>query len=123
MLFQKSENGTKTILIIYVDDIILTGDIISKMGTLKRSLETEFEVKDLGQMQYFLGMEVAMSKGGISVSQRKYIYNFLKEIGMLGCKPSDIPIDTGSKIEDDGNVDQKDRYQRLAGKSPIPHST
>lgn len=59
----------KTILIVYVDDIILTGDNIVEIERLKKSLAMEFKVKDLGQMRYFLGMEVARSKKGISVSQ------------------------------------------------------
>ena len=62
-----------TILIVYVDDIVLTGDDIGEVERLKKVLATEFEVKDLGQMRYFLGMEVAKSRKGISISQRKYV--------------------------------------------------
>ena len=68
-MFFKQRNGKKIILIVYVDDIILTGDDIEEMGRLKKVLATEFEVKDLGKMRYFLRMEVARSKKGISVSQ------------------------------------------------------
>ena len=57
-----------TILIVYVDDIILTRDDTGKVERLKKVLATEFEVKVLGQMQYFLGMEVARSRKGISIS-------------------------------------------------------
>ena len=49
-MFFKQRNGKKTILIVYVDDIILTGDDIEEMGRLKKVLATEFEVKDLGKM-------------------------------------------------------------------------
>lgn len=59
-----------------------------------RSLATEFEVKDLGEMRYFLGMEVTRSKKGINVSQRKYIHDLLTKIDMHGCNPRDKPIDT-----------------------------
>lgn len=55
-------------MIVYVDDIVLTGDIIVEIERLKKSLVTEFEIKDLGSMQYFLGMEVARSKRSINVS-------------------------------------------------------
>ena len=96
-MFFKQRNGKKTILIVYVDDIILTGDDIEEMGRLKKVLATEFEVKDLGKMRYFLRMEVARSKKGISVSQWKYTLDLLTETGMLGCKPSDTPIKVGKK--------------------------
>ena len=115
-MFFKQRNGKKTILIVYVDDIILTGDDIEEMGRLKKVLATEFEVKDLGQMQYFLGMEVARSKRGISVSQRKYTLDLLTETGMLGCKPSDTPIEAGKRTENVGKPVDREKYQRLVGK-------
>ena len=68
MFFQQSENGKKTILIVYVDDIILTGDNVVEMERLKKVLAIEFEVKDLGQMRYFFRIEVARSNKGIAVS-------------------------------------------------------
>ena len=90
-----------TILIVYVDDIILTGDNTREVERLKKVLATEFEVKDLSQMRYFLGMEVAKSRKGISISQRKYVLDLLTETGMLGCKPSDTPIKARKKTEND----------------------
>ena len=62
-LFTKhAASGKRAILIMYVDDIIITGDDIQKITTLKQRLRDEFEVKDLETMKYFLGMEVAKSK-------------------------------------------------------------
>ena len=58
-------------IVVYVDDIILTGDDVSEMNQLKTSILSTFEIKDLGTLRYFLGMEVARSKKGIVVSQRK----------------------------------------------------
>ncbi|XP_022858592.1 uncharacterized protein LOC111379452 [Olea europaea var. sylvestris] len=86
------------------------------MEKLKKSLAIEFEVKDLGQMQYFLGMEVARSHKGISILQRKYVLDLLIETGILGCKPSDTPIDAEKRIKNAGNSVDIDRYQRLVGK-------
>ena len=54
-------------------------------------------MKDLGQMKYFLRMEVARSKTSISISQRKYILDLLKETGMLRCKPASKPMDPNHK--------------------------
>ena len=110
--------GKLAIIIIYVDDIILTGNHEEKIDLLKKLLTKEFEIKDLGNLKYFLGMEIARSKKGIAVSQRKYVLDLLNETRMLGCKPVETPMDSTVKLEEsDGSppVD-KGRYQRLMGK-------
>ena len=104
------------ILIVYVDDIIRTGDNTREVERLKKVLATKFEVKDLGQMWYFLGMEVAKSRKGISISKRKYVLDLLIEIGMLGCKLSDTPIKARKMIESDEKPVDRERYQRLVGR-------
>ncbi|RVW93958.1 Retrovirus-related Pol polyprotein from transposon RE1 [Vitis vinifera] len=84
---------------------------------MKKHLAKEFEIKDLGYLRYFLGMEVVRSKKGIFFSQHKYVLDLLKETGMLGCKPADTPMDSTKKIGTEKNsapVD-KGRYQRLIG--------
>lgn len=91
-----TENRT-TILIVYVDDIILTGDHEEELDRLKEKLAKEFEIKDLGTLKYFLGMEVVRSKRGIFISQRKYILDLLTETGMLGCKFAATPMDSTTK--------------------------
>ena len=66
-----SREGKVAILIVYVDDIILTGDDFEELKRLKKRLVTDFKIKDLGALKYFLGMEFARSKEGIFVNQRK----------------------------------------------------
>ena len=68
MFFKFSEEGKTTILIVYVDDIILTRDDVFGIDHLKKELAKEFEMKDLSLLRYFLGMEVALSKTGIVVT-------------------------------------------------------
>ncbi|RVX15531.1 Retrovirus-related Pol polyprotein from transposon RE1 [Vitis vinifera] len=98
-LFVKKSHARKmAILIVYVDDIILSGNDMEELQNLKKYLSEEFEVKDLGNLKYFLGMEVARSRKGIIVSQIKYILDLLKETGMLGCKPIDTPMDSQKKL-------------------------
>ncbi|RVW51678.1 Retrovirus-related Pol polyprotein from transposon RE1 [Vitis vinifera] len=91
---------------------------MAKNQNLKKYLSEEFEVKDLGNLKYFLGMEVARSRKGIVVSQRKYILDLLKETGMLGCKPIDTPMDSQKKlgIEKESTPVDRGRYQRLVGR-------
>ncbi|CAN1753617.1 Retrovirus-related Pol polyprotein from transposon TNT 1-94 [Linum perenne] len=105
-----------TILIVYVDDIIITGDDEREINLLKQKLAGEFETKDLGEMKYFLGMEVARSTKGIILSQRKYIIDLLTETGMLGCKPAETPMETTLKFDQAGKPTDRGRYQRLVGK-------
>ncbi|RVX07727.1 putative transposon Ty5-1 protein YCL074W [Vitis vinifera] len=65
-LFYRHNDGKVTILIVYVDDIIVTGNDPMEMEQLKGKLAFEFETKDLRPLRYFLGMEVARNKSGIS---------------------------------------------------------
>jgi len=119
MFVKHSLEGRKIALfIVYVDDIVITGDDHEEIELLKKLLTKEFEVKDLGKLKYFLGMEVARSKNGISMSQRKYTMDLLKESGMLGCKSADTPMDPTKKggMEEESSPTNKKRYQRLVGK-------
>ncbi|XP_077228570.1 uncharacterized protein LOC143861542 [Tasmannia lanceolata] len=68
------------LLIVYVDDIIITGSDTGGIQRLKSFLQTEFSTKDLGRLRYFLGIEVAYSTRGIYLSQRKYVLDLLDEI-------------------------------------------
>ncbi|KAK9217910.1 hypothetical protein WN943_006540 [Citrus x changshan-huyou] len=118
MFYKHSIEGKLAVLIVYVDDIILTGDDLVEICRLKKVLARDFEIKDLGNLKYFLGMEFARSKDGIVVSQRKYVLDLLEETGLLGCKAAETPIDPNmklqpAKIEDVTNID---RYQRLVGR-------
>lgn len=110
--------GKIVILIVYVDDIVLIGNSTVEMNKLKEVLAKEFEIRDLGNLKYFLGMEVARTRKGIYVSQRKHVLDLLKETGMMGCKPAETPMDSTAKLgikKDSAPVD-KGCYQRLVGK-------
>uniref|UniRef100_A0A2N9EE05 Reverse transcriptase Ty1/copia-type domain-containing protein n=1 Tax=Fagus sylvatica TaxID=28930 RepID=A0A2N9EE05_FAGSY len=100
------------------DDIILTGDDSAELKKLKERLADEFEIKDLGALKYFLGMEFAKSKEGIFVNQRKYVLDLLGETGMLGCKPAETPMEPNTKLQPakTKSVVNKEQYQRLVGR-------
>lgn len=117
-LFLKHKLGKVTVLILYVDDTIITGDDEEEISRRQKKLATEFEMKNLGGLKYFLGIEVARSRQGIFLSQRKYVLDLLTEAGMLGCKPVDTPIVQSHRLKEypDQALTDEGRYQRLVGK-------
>ncbi|GJT04421.1 putative RNA-directed DNA polymerase [Tanacetum coccineum] len=117
-LFLKQRGNLITCLIIYVDDMIITGNDKEEITKLKKNLFTEFEMKDLGRLKYFLGIEVLRSKQGIFMYQKKYVLDLLAEIGMVDCKPADTPMIVNQKLymEKKARLADKGRYQRMVGK-------
>jgi hypothetical protein len=111
LFIKHSSQGKKTTLIVYVDDIVLEGNDDGEIQNLKHRLANEFEIKDLGRH------EVARSKHGIFISQRKYILDLLKETEMLGCKAIDNPVEVNVKLGEgsESPLVDKGRYQRLVG--------
>jgi hypothetical protein len=73
LIYKHSATNKISILIVYVDDIILTGDDSLKLKNLRERLAKFFEIKELSPLKYFLGIEFARSKEGIFMNQRKYI--------------------------------------------------
>lgn len=118
MFVKRSPNDRLAILIVYVDDIVITGDYLEEIPRVKEFLAREFEIKDLGNLKYFLGMEIARSRKGIAVSQRKYVLDLLKETAMQDCKPAETPMDYTTKLgsNKESAPVEKGRYQRLVGK-------
>ncbi|CAL8152358.1 unnamed protein product [Prunus armeniaca] len=117
-LLLKRDEGKLTTLIVYVDDIIVTENDAEEQLKLQKYLSQEFEMKDIGDLKYFFGIKVAMSKTGIFLSQRKYVMDLLTKTGMLGCKPADTPIEMNHKLCEDMDQEptNKEQYQRLVGR-------
>lgn len=70
-LFMKTTTDSLTLVLVYVDDLLIAGNSASKIDSLKIMLSTVFHMKDLGNIRYFLGLEVDRSSAGFFVSQRK----------------------------------------------------
>jgi hypothetical protein len=98
--------------------MIITGDDDEEIKRLQEQLSTEFEMKNLGGLKYFLGIEVARSRRGIFLSQRKYVLDLLIEVGMLDYKLADTATVQNKKLGVylDQELADKERYQRLVGK-------
>lgn len=91
---------------------------MTQIDRIKAALDVEFKIKDLGKLKYFLGIEVAHSKIGINICQRKYCLDLLKDTGLLGAKPVTAPLDPSIKLHHDSSPPHDDilSYRRLVGK-------
>jgi hypothetical protein len=113
-LYYKVENGFPLILVLYVDDVFLTGDENLIIGC-KRELTSEFKMKDLGLMHYFLGLEVWQRPDEIFLSQGKYTVEILQRFEMMDCKSMATPMMKNLKLLSDSSSDLVDpmMYRQL----------
>ncbi|MCO5588946.1 hypothetical protein L7F22_042909 [Adiantum nelumboides] len=101
---RKNENDI-VIICIYVDDLIIGGDNEGEIMHVKSLLKKEFDMKDLGELRYFLGIEIIHTKEGIWLSQRQYALDMLSKYGMADCKPISMLLDQNVKLRaDEGQV-------------------
>lgn len=117
LFIKHSNSGGVTSILIYADNIIITGNAENERQTLRQCLTKEFEVKELEMLKYFLQIEVAYSKKGIFFFSVK-IYNKPSQGNKLACKIASTPIDHNHKlreVEEDFAVD-RELYQSLVGK-------
>ncbi|XP_071933222.1 uncharacterized protein [Coffea arabica] len=116
VFYKQSETGI-ILLVVYVDDIVITGNDAAGISSLKTFLHSQFQTKDLGLLKYFLGIEVAKSRKGIFLSQRKYVLDLLSETGKLGAKPASTPMIPNLQLTKEGELlEDPGRYRRLVGK-------
>jgi hypothetical protein len=115
-LYFKVMNDEPVILLLYVDDLFLTGEE-KLMTECKKRLASEFEMKDLGLMHYFLGLEVWQSPERIFLNQGKYAVKILKRFDMLECKSMNTPMETKLKLLVDTSSELIDAtlYRQIIG--------
>ena len=82
------------VLLVYLDDLVLTGNDSTTSSMFKAYLHNYFRIKDLDPLKYFLGMEGAHNSQGFLLSQRKYALEIIEECGLLGAKPTVVHMQT-----------------------------
>lgn len=117
-LFTKRNKGRFIAALVYVDDVLITGDDAPGISALKQVLNEAFTIKDLGLARYFLGLEICRSDKGIIISQRKYIMDILANMGLTACNPTSFPPPTNLRLStDQGSVlPNPESYKRLIGR-------
>ena len=103
-LFVKATTHYTLYVLVYVDDVLITGSSPHAISTLISSLNTKFSLKDLGPIHYFLGIEAKRTKeGGLLLCQTKYIHDLLAKANMTDCKPTTTPMTSGLRLSKEGS--------------------
>uniref|UniRef100_A0AAV1U7S1 Reverse transcriptase Ty1/copia-type domain-containing protein n=1 Tax=Peronospora matthiolae TaxID=2874970 RepID=A0AAV1U7S1_9STRA len=99
-IYIKRDDQVKILVVLYVDDLILASSSNELLKSTKMALSTRFEMKDLGELNYFLGMEIKNDRktGMVTVRQTKFLESVLTKFGMDNSKPVKTPQYTGLKL-------------------------
>ena len=111
-----TDKGT-ILLLLYVDDMIITGDDLNGIQELKDFLSQQFEMKDLGYLSYFLGLEITHSTNGLYITQAKYASELLSRAGLIDSKTVDTPVELNAHLTPSGGkpLSNPSLYRRLVG--------
>jgi hypothetical protein len=93
-----NKGGVIIFVLIYVNDIIVASSTPDATQVLLKQLGQEFALKNLGELSYFLGIEVNQTKNGIKLTQEKYVGDLLKRVGMSNCKGVSTPLAANEKL-------------------------
>ncbi|KAK2985951.1 hypothetical protein RJ640_017579 [Escallonia rubra] len=116
-LFIYSKDSVTAYFLVYVDDIILTGNDIEFLDSFVKNLDLRFSLKDLGPLHHFLGVEVIPTPGGLFLSQHRHINDLLNNFSMTGAKEVNTPMCTSSTLtlhDGSSHVDPTP-YRKLVG--------
>ena len=117
-LFTRQQGDSFIVLLVYVDDVLVASNDKEQVKEFKVLLDQKFKLKDLGELKYFLSLEVARTAEGISLCQRKYALKILEDASLLGCKPAKVPMEPTLKLSKyEGKLlDDPSQFRRLVGR-------
>ncbi|XP_071675719.1 uncharacterized protein [Lolium perenne] len=118
-LFIFRRRGVHIFMLVYVDDIVIAGSSPGVVDVLVRSLSASFPIKDLGVLEYFLGLEASYNSGGMSLTQRKYALDLLHRVNMENCNAAPTPLVPSERLSrNEGaplGADDSFRYRSVVG--------
>ena len=103
-VYLKLIHGYLMIIVLYVDDLLITGNSKKEIASLKDAMNHAFSMTDLGLLSQFLGLEISQSQHGIKINQSKYASYFLIKFNMKYCNPSKTPFLSRVKLEEAGSL-------------------
>jgi hypothetical protein len=110
-LYIKGSEGNTLLIEVYVDDIIFGSDDDRLSQKFAKYMHNEFEMSLLGELSFFLGLQIHQSNQGIFISQIKYIREMLKRFRMEYCKLVITPMQTSCKLRKDDDLKSTDQRQ------------
>ena len=116
-VYLKLIHGSLMIIVLYVDDLLITESSKKAIASLKDAINHAFSMTDLGLLIQFLGLKIAQSQHGIKVHQSKYALDFLNKFNMKYCNPRKTPFLSGVKLEKAGSSPMVNNtlYRQLIG--------
>ncbi len=119
-IYKSKTGGDNFYIGVYVDDIVLAGEYEARIQEVKQMLASQFDIKGLGRLTYFLGMTVIQDQGELTtwMGQPAYVKKLLEKQKMSDCKPVGTPVDPGShllKATEDEEALEQQLYQSLVG--------
>jgi hypothetical protein len=93
-------NDSLLFLVMYVDDLLITGCSNSVIAVVKRILHDRFLMTDMGPLHYFLGLEISQDASGIKISKAKYAWDLMERFHMAGYKSTPTPFLSKVRLED-----------------------
>ncbi|KAJ3699566.1 hypothetical protein LUZ61_003271 [Rhynchospora tenuis] len=122
-LFVFQEKGTVLYILVYVDDIIITGNNMAAITGLMSTLQSAFSIKDLGQLNYFLGIQVIHSPQSMHLNQTQYIHSILEKTNMAGAKPCKSPMEAGLQLSKYSGVTLSDPHMYIMTVGALQYAT
>lgn len=116
-VYRKTEHDQELIVVVYVDDLFVTGTSLKVIHEFKKGMSTKFEMSDLGKLTYYLEIEVSQGINGITLKQQSYAEKILNEAAMETCNKTFVPMDSSLKLnkaEDEEDIDATN-YRKLVG--------
>ena len=116
-LFLRRTDKCTILLLLYVDDMIITSNDLNGIQELKVFLSQQFEMKDLGHLSYFLGLEITHSTDGFYITQAKYASKLLSRAGLTDSKTVDTPVELNAHLTPTGGklLSNPSLYRQLVG--------
>jgi Reverse transcriptase (RNA-dependent DNA polymerase) len=121
-IYAKFRNGKYIFLVLYVDDILLASSDKNLLLETKRYLSTTFDMKDLGEASYVLGIEIHRdrNKGVLGLSQRAYVEKILRKYSMHACNATPAPVVKGDRF---GNYQSPKNQYEIDMMKSVPYAS